>query len=88
MRLATQALNGKTEFTPQVREVQAAQIPHFHILPVVPDPFTGVQVRRIGRKLLQMNLPCSTFRQNRAHMFRRPSFQVLGKPYFRSMYGV
>jgi hypothetical protein len=52
VRLATQALNRKPQFTAQVREIQAAQIPHLHVLQVLPDPFPKVQVRRVGRELL------------------------------------
>jgi hypothetical protein len=52
MRLATQALDRTTQFTPKVNEVQTAQIPHFHVLQLVPNPFPGVQVRRVGGELL------------------------------------
>jgi hypothetical protein len=68
MRLATQALDRKPKFPPQVRKVQAAQIPHVHVLQVVPDAFPRVEVRGIGRELLQVNLPGSPFGQKRAHV--------------------
>lgn len=35
---------------------------------MVPDPLPGGQVRRVGRELLHMYLPCPTFRQKRAHV--------------------
>jgi hypothetical protein len=68
LRLATQALDRKAQFTPQVWEVQAAQIPHFNVLQVLPDPFPRVEVRGIGRELRQVNLPGSPFGQKRAHV--------------------
>jgi hypothetical protein len=56
MRLAAQALDRKPQFTAQVAEIHAAQIPHFHVLQVLPDPFPGVEVRGIGRELLHVDL--------------------------------
>ena len=61
MRLAAQALDCKPQFTAQVGEIHAAQIPHFHVLQVLPDAFPRVEVRGIGRELLQVNLPGCPF---------------------------
>jgi hypothetical protein len=56
MWLPTQALHRTPQFTPQVREVQAAQISHVHVLQVVPDPFPGVQVRDVRERGARYNL--------------------------------
>jgi hypothetical protein len=41
---------------------------HFDIRELLPDPLSGVQVRRVGRELLHMNLLRSTGGQARAHV--------------------
>jgi hypothetical protein len=68
MRLATQALDRKPPFTAQVREIYAAQMPHVHVLQVLPDPFPRVEVRGLGREQLQVHLPGCPFGQNCAHV--------------------
>jgi hypothetical protein len=54
--LATQPRNGEIELTPQMHQILATQIPHLYLLEVLPDPFPGVQVRRIRGELLHMDL--------------------------------
>jgi hypothetical protein len=66
MRLATQALDRKPQFTARVREIPAAQIPHFTVLQVLPDPFPRVEVRGLGRERLQVHLPGCPFGPTRA----------------------
>jgi hypothetical protein len=51
-----------------MRQVSAAQLAHFHVLQVVPNPFTGIQVRGRGRPWLSMKILGSSLRQERAHV--------------------
>jgi hypothetical protein len=62
--LATQALHTEIECTPKMHQVPAPQMTPFPPLQVLPDPFPGVQVRRVGRELRHLQLPCPTSAKN------------------------
>ena len=66
--LATHAANRKTELTPKVCKVPAAQMTHVHVLQLVPNPLIGIQVRCVGRELLHRNLLRCAGGQQRAHL--------------------
>jgi hypothetical protein len=65
---ATPTAERKTEFTPKVREVPAAQMTHSHVLQLLPNPLSGSQVGRVGRELLRRNLVRSTVGRVWAHL--------------------
>src|SRR5215471_21867523 len=66
--LTTHATNRQTELTPKVCKVSATQMTPLHVLQLVPNSLTGIEVRRVGRELLHMKLQRSTVRHIRAHL--------------------
>jgi hypothetical protein len=43
--LATQPLHGEIELTPEMHQIAATQIAQFHLLEVLPDPFSATLVK-------------------------------------------
>jgi hypothetical protein len=51
------------KFLLEVRKIRTTDIAQFDVFEIVPNPFDGIQFRRIGRQALQMDIRRAAFGQ-------------------------